>query len=197
MSYFLRNINQVFIAFCLGVILSFAINAGITIKSSPVLGQSMRPEMVAEKVYQSLDFLPLENEYIDRTSGQVASKNTLMLRFLSYHEYLKSRPLLYRFDWQLTFADYFNINEPMEADRYPGHRTLTTNPLEGDRKIIANLTRTQRNQLIDTLLAIYNPQAEVTPQQPATTPNESSEERNNNRPSLPQPGDADLLLPVK
>ncbi|VEP13719.1 conserved hypothetical protein [Hyella patelloides LEGE 07179] len=196
MPYFPRKTQQIAIAFCLSLIFSILVNAGITNQLLPVLGQTVRPEMVAEQVYQSLPDFPLENEYISQASGNVASQNTLILRILRYHEYVKSRPLRYRFDWQLTFADYFDINEPMSADRYPGHRTLTVNPLESDRDILTNLTRTQRNQLIDTLLAIYNPQPETTPEQPTTPPNNSSEERNQ-KPSLPQPGDADLLLPVE
>lgn len=187
-----RKIKQIAIAFGLGLVLSFVINTGISTQLSPVLGQTVRPEMVAEQVYQNLSFLPLENKYISQ-SGEVASQNTLMLRLLRYHDYVKSRPLNYRFDWQLTFADYFGINEPIKTDRYPGHETLTVNPIEGDREIITSLTRQQRNELIDILLAIYNPQ-ETTPEQPANTPDDSLEE---GKPSLPQPGDADLLLPVE
>lgn len=202
MKYFSHQIEQIAIsakvrylaiAF-LGLLLSFVINTGVITRLSPVLGQIVRPNMVAEQVYQNLSFLPLENEYISQTSGEVASQNTLILRLLRYHEYVKSRPLNYRFDWQLTFADYFGINEPIKADRYPGNEILTVNPMENDREILTSLTRQQRNELIDTLLAIYNPQTETTSEQPATTPNNSSEET---KPSLPQPGDADLLLPVE
>lgn len=202
MKYFSHQIEQIAIsakvrylaiAF-LGLLLSFVINTGVITRLSPVLGQIVRPNMVAEQVYQNLSFLPLENEYISQTSGEVASQNTLILRLLRYHEYVKSRPLNYRFDWQLTFADYFGINEPIKADRYPGNEILTVNPMENDREILTSLTRQQRNELIDTLIAIYNPQTETTSEQPATTPNNSSEET---KPSLPQPGDADLLLPVE
>ena len=178
----------------LGLLLSFVINTGVIAQLSPTLGQTVSPDMVVRQVYQNLSFLPLENEYISQTSGDVVSQNTLILRLLRYHEYVKNRPLNYRFDWQLTFADYFGINEPMRADRYPGYETLTVNPQERDREIITSLTRQQRNDLIDTLVAIYNPQTETTPEQPATNPNNSSEET---KPSLPQPGDADLLLPVE
>ena len=176
------------IAFCLGIVLSIVINTVITSQLSPLLAQTARPNTVAQTVYQNLPFLPLENEYLSQ-SGEVASGNTLLSRLLRYHEYVKSRPVNYRFDWQLTFADYFGINELIKADRYPGHETLTVNPLEGDREAITSLTREQRNELIDTLLAIYNPQTD-TPQQPTVTPNNSEEQK----PSLPQPGDADLLL---
>ena len=163
MRYFSRKIKQITIAFSLGLLLSIVLNTGVVTQLSPVLGQTVNPNTVAQTVYQNLSFLPLENEYLDR-SGEVASGNTLLSRLLRYHEYVKSRPVNYRFDWQLTFADYFGINEPIKANRYPGHETLTVNPLEGDREIITSLTRQQRNQLIDTLLAIYNPQTD-TPQQ--------------------------------
>lgn len=193
MRYFSRKIKQIAIAFSLGLLLSLVTNTGFITRLSPLSAQIVRPEMVVDRVYQNLSFLPLENEYISQITGEVASQNTLILRLLRYHEYIKSRPLNYRFDWQLTFADYFGINETIQANRYPGYETLKVNPMEGDREIITSLTRQQRNQLIDTLLAIYNPQTN-TPEQPATTPSNSSEER---KPSLPQPGDADLLLPVK
>lgn len=201
MRYFSRKIKQITIsakpsrftiAFSLGLLLSFVLNTGFIVQLSPLLSQTARPNTVAEQVYQNLSFLPLENEYMTQ-SGEVASQNTLLSRLLRYHEYVKSRPVNYRFDWQLTFADYFGINELIRANRYPGHETLTVNPLEGDRQVITSLTRQQRNQLIDTLLAIYNPQSD-TPQQEVTTPNNTLEEQ---KPSLPQPGDADLLLPVE
>lgn len=187
--------RQIILAFCLGIFISLVGNLDPIRLLSPVLGQDIRPEMVAELVYQRLPNLPLENEYISKTTNQVATNSTLMLRFIRYHEYVKSRPVKYRLDWQLTFADYFDLNEPIQTDRYPGFDTLTASPLESDRAIITKLTRAQRNQLIDTLLAIYNPQTETPAQQPATTPNNSPTQRKPNTPVLPQPGDADLLLP--
>lgn len=186
-----KDKRQIFLAFCLGILLSIIGNVGIIHQLPLVVGQDINPEMAAQSVYQRLPDLPLENEYINQKSGQVSPNNTLIMRLIRYHEYVKSRPLKYRLDWQLTFADYFGINEPIQTDRYPGAETLTANPLESDRKIITSLTRSQRNQLIDTLLAIYNPPIEK-PQQPVTTPDNSTEERNNT-PVLPQPGDADLL----
>lgn len=190
--YFLkRKTKQIIVPFCLGIILSIVGNFVFFDGLLPAFGQTIRPNVAAEQIYQRLSFLPLENEYSDRTSGEVISNNTLMSRFIRYHEYVKSRPLGYRFDWQLTFADYFDINEPIKANRYPGHRTLVVNPLEKDREIITKLTRDQRNQLIDTLLAIYNPQDE-TGSKPANSSNDFTDK--NSEPVLPQPGDADLLL---
>ena len=191
--YFLqRRIKQIFAALCLSIFLSSISNSGIFSQLSPASAQTIRPDVAAEQLYQRLSFLPLENEYTNQTSGEIDSDNTLMGRFIRYHEYVKSRPLRYRFDWQLTFADYFDINEPIKDNRYPGHKTLAVNPLEQDRSVITKLTREQRNQLIDVLLAIYNPQT-TTSQEPASIPNDSIEQRNST-PSLPQPGDADLLL---
>ena len=187
-----RRIKYIVTAFCLSIVLSSIGNLGMLTELSPALGQSIRPDVAAEQLYQSLAFLPLENNYIDQSSGKIATDNTLIERFIRYHEYVKSRPLRYRFDWQLTFADYFDINEPIKDNRYPGHKTLAVNPLEQDRSVITKLTREQRNQLIDVLLAIYNPQT-TTSQEPASIPNDSIEQRNST-PSLPQPGDADLLL---
>ena len=105
------------------------------------------------------------------------------------------RDRTYRFDWQLTFADYFGINEPIRESRYPGHRTLVENPLEGDRQIITSLTREQRNQLIDGLLAVYEPESSAT--NTVVTPENSGESEPNSQPQRPQRGSAELLLPAK
>ena len=190
----IARIKKVVVAFSLGWILAVAANLGIAFQFSPALGQSIRPEAAAQQLYKSLDFLPLENQYQSQRSGEVAQENTLMLRFLRYHEYVKSRPSRYRFDWQLTFADYFGVNEPMKADRYPGHRNLITNPLEQDREVIANLSRDRRNEIINALLAIYNPQDQS---QSASQPVESGTDNRNQAPVLPRAGSADLLLPTK
>ena len=187
-----RRIKYIVTAFCLSIVLSSIGNLGMLTELSPALGQSIRPDVAAEQLYQSLAFLPLENNYIDQSSGKIATDNTLIERFIRYHEYVKSRPLRYRFDWQLTFADYFDVNEPIRESRYPGHRYFTVNPLEKDRSVITKLTREQRNQLIDALLAIYNPQ-QGTSEKPVSIPNNSLEQTES-KPSLPQPGDAELLL---
>ena len=147
-------------------------------------------------VYQAIPGLPLENQYISVKTGEIAADNTLFSRLIRYHQYIKNRPLIYRLDWQLTFADYLQVNETMFAVRYPGNQTLTINPLDNDRKAIANLTRSQRNQIIDTLLAIYNPNSEsLSPTQPSVTPKPPTPENRDDTLQLPQPGDAELLLP--
>jgi len=157
--------------------------------------QSIRPETAAPIVQEQLAFLSLENDYIGRESGKVSPNNTLLLRLIRYHEFVKSRPLTYRFDWQLTFADYFGINEPIRESRYPGHRTLVENPLEGDRQVISSLNREQRNQLIDSLLAVYGTKSSAT--NPVVTPGNPQESGANSQPQRPQRGSAELLLPAK
>ncbi len=176
--------------FCWGMILFLALSL-----VSPVLAQLPRPDDVAAKVYQRIPDFPLENQYVSQETGEIASDNTLLSRLIRYHQYIKNRPLIYRLDWQLTFADYLQVNETMFENRYPGNQTLTTNPLNNDRKAIANLSRSQRNQLIDTLLAIYNPTPEPVPQAPSVMPQPPTRENRDNSPRLPQPGDAELLLP--
>ena len=195
-----RKIQWRIFPFCLGFLLAIIVNMGIGFPllslSAQTSPSSIRPEIAAPMVQQQLSFLALENDYLSQESGQVSSNNTLLLRLIRYHEYVKSRPLTYRFDWQLTFADYFGINEPIKSNRYPGHRTLVENPLEGDRKIITSLNREQRNQLINSLLAIYNPKSLVA-DPVAPSGNAEAVEETNSQPQKPQRGSADLLLPVK
>lgn len=183
------SLVKITIIFFLGIIL-FIIAGNInSISSSSVSAQSLRPNSVAEEVYQLLPELPLENQYLSQETQETASKNTLISRFIRYHQYVKSRPVKFRLDWKLTIADYLEANELISYDRYPGNKTLTTHPLEGDRAVIYNLSRSQRNQLIDTLVSIYNPSTAASPNT-ITEPTNSSPKK---APRLPQPGDADLL----
>jgi hypothetical protein len=175
--------------FTFGINLTFQSNRAIV----PVFAQTLRPEMVAAEVYRRLSQLPQENKYIVKETGQIDADNTLVSRFIRYHQYVKNRPVNYRLDWKLTLADYLGVNEPIQSSRYPGSQTLKVNPQESDSSIINKLTRTQRNELIDTLVSIYNSQ---TPS--ANTSNSSSSSSPTNstpQPRLPQPGDAQLLLP--
>ncbi len=161
-----------------------------------VVAQTLRPEEVAAQVYRTIPSLPQENQYFSQETGEVDADNTLISRLIRYHQYVKNRPLSYRLDWKLTLADYFGVNEPIRDFRYPGSSTLQLNPLEGDRAVITNLSRRQRNELVDTLIGIYNGQqpnnstSDVSPEQSQPSSNDS-----NPLPPLPQPGDADLLLP--
>ena len=160
------------------------------------IAQDIRPEEVAEEVYKLIPSLPRENQYLSQETGEVDLDNTLMSRLVRYHEYVKNRPLKYRLDWKLTLADYFGINEPIRDFRYPGSSTLQLNPLEGDRAIITSLSRRQRNELVDTLVSIYNGQQQNSSTSNSPTLEDRPPSSNSNPiPRLPQPGDAELLLP--
>jgi hypothetical protein len=157
----------------------------------PAQAQTLRPESVAEQVYEKMPEFPKENQYTGVESNQVEPENTLISRLIRYHQYVKSRPSRYRLDWQLTLADYLGVNEEIKDTRYPGASTLKTNPISGDLQAINQLTRSQRNQLIDLLLIIYNPPKQNAPKsEPTPTPSPS-----NSAPVIiqPKPGDADLL----
>ena len=177
--------------------------------------QFLRPEAVAETVYQLLPNLPKENQYRSQETNEVALNNTLVSRLVRYHQYVKSRPTRFQIDWQLTMADYLGFNEVIKTSRYPGLNTLQSNPLEGDRKIIGQLTRSQRRELVDVLVSVYNPQRTNSPYpgrqeehilpQPAPETFPSDTEPGtppSNEPVSPpikppssEPGDAELLLP--
>ncbi len=151
----------------------------------------------AEQVYAAIPDLPLENTYTPGpTSNVPPQQDTLIRRMMLYHLQEKGRSLTSRLDWKLTFADYLGANEPILAATYPGSQWLTENPLNGDRQAFQTLTRSERNQLLETLLITFGgdptpPQLYIPPDQPiaqpATTPAPAQTLL------LPQPGSADLL----
>lgn len=153
-------------------------------------------EQISLQIYEQLPDLPKENTYRRRDNGELDPDHTLISRLIRYHRDIQKRQTRYRFDWKLTLADYLGLNEPMEPERYPGNSTLQTNPLATDTAAIRALTRQQRLALVDLLVINYHPpqpKAEPKPQptaapQPVTPPDP-------NRPTLSQPGDAQLLLP--
>lgn len=157
------------------------------IKLQPATAQRISPGDTWEKVYQQLPDLPQKNQYISSSTGKIAADNTLVSRLITYHIYRKGRAPNYRLDWKLTLADYLNANEIMYHNSYPGHDTLRQNPLEGDRTAIANLTRQQRNALVQVLTDIFNP----TPQNTQTPRRETTPTPS--RPQPPQRGGAELL----
>ncbi len=123
------------------------------------LAQSrIRPTELWRLVYEKLPDLPLENQYVGGLDRQVKVENTLASRLIRYHIYVKSRSPGYRLDWKLTLADYLGANEIMYEQMYPGADVLSKNPIEGDRLAIQNLTRSQREALIDVLVGLYTPQ---------------------------------------
>jgi hypothetical protein len=181
-----KRIQRLGFAFFLGIVLAWN---GSSIVSH---AQDFPPEQVAAMVYEKIQDLPSENQYISKKTNEQAEDNTLMSRLVRYHVYNKNRFPNYRLDWQLTFADYLGVNEVISSDDYPGTTSLKTNPLESDLAIISKLSRTQRNRIIDTLLGIYNPQAVSKPEQREEVTPPPSTPANPN-PKLPKPGDADLL----
>jgi hypothetical protein len=123
---------------------------------SPAVAQRISPSDVWELVYQQLPDLPKENQYHSKETGKVAENNTLASRLIRYHIYVKGRAPIYRLDWKLTLADYLDANETIYKSSYPGNDSLKQNPLDGDRTAIKKLTRNQRNNLVQTLVDIFN-----------------------------------------
>lgn len=160
----------------------------------PATAQFSIPPEAGQQVYERLPNLPLENQYVSKETGEVDSNNTLVSRLIRYHIYSKSRPPYYRLDWKLTMADYLGAHEYLVESKYPSSNTLKENPMERDQAAIQKLTRAQRDALIDVLVSIFNPNRPTAPEpspsaSPPQTPNPTA------TPSLPQPGDARLLLP--
>ncbi|MEH2416094.1 hypothetical protein [Nostoc sp.] len=154
------------------------------------IAQRITPSDVWQQVYQQLPDLPRENKYISKENGKVAENNTLINRLIRYHIYTKGRAPIYRLDWKLTLADYLGANEIMYDTSYPGNDSLRENPIEGDRKAITRLTRSQRDALVQVLVNIFNPTSQNTPPpSPNTTPSPNT----STPPQPPQRGGAELL----
>ncbi|MFN6477747.1 hypothetical protein [Nostoc sp. DedQUE07] len=128
----------------------------------PASAQRITPSDVWQLVYQQLPDFPRENKYISKENGKVAENNTLANRLIRYHIYTKGRAPIYRLDWKLTLADYLGVNEIMYDTTYPGNDSLRENPIEGDRKAIKSLTRSQRDALVQVLVNIFNPASQNT-----------------------------------
>lgn len=155
-------------------------------------------------VYQLLPTLPQENHYISQDTNDVATDNTLVGRIVQYHMNVQQRSPFFRLDWKLTLADYLRVNEGINTSSYPGANTLDENPLEGDRQAIAALSRAQRDELVEVLVILFNPNyisnLQATPTYDLSSPNPSTPSTPtapppSSLPSLPQPGDAQLLAP--
>jgi hypothetical protein len=160
----------------------------------PASAQFLRPEVVAPQVYERLPDFPLENDYVNRETGEVAEDNTLASRLIRYHLYNRSRPPYYRLDWKLTLADYLGANLDLVPAQYPGHSSLQENPMKRDRAIINSLTREERNELVTVLASIFNPNAVRFDEQPPTpTPQPQPIPSPSPRVPISQPGSADLL----
>ncbi len=162
---------------------------------SPSFAQTAKPQELWQQVYQRLPNLPLENKYISKETNKVEENSTLVTRLLQYHLYVKGRAPGYRLDWKLTLADYLGANELIEEAAYPGGATLNTNPIESDRAAISRLTRQQRNDLVQTLVSLFNqntrsPSVTTSPSN-TNSPNNSTSQSNS--PLPPRPGDAQRL----
>ncbi|MEM9542198.1 MAG: hypothetical protein AAGA60_22235 [Cyanobacteria bacterium P01_E01_bin.42] len=184
-----RNLGQ----FALG--LAIVVTLG---SDRPALfAQTLQTVRDAERAYEILPNFPKENQYISRESGEVESGNTLLARLIYYHIYLKNRPPQYRFDWKLTLADYLGANESMLSERYSGTRTLRDNPLKADIAVIDGLTRAQREELIMTLIQVFDPNYGDPNSSPAANNGESRSDEvseSDRDEDFPEPGDAQLLL---
>ncbi|WP_298915513.1 hypothetical protein [uncultured Nostoc sp.] len=156
----------------------------------PAMAQRITPGDVWQQVYQQLPNLPRENKYISKENGKVAENNTLVNRLIKYHIYTKGRAPIYRLDWKLTLADYLGANEIIYDASYPGNDSLRENPLEGDRKAISRLTRSQRDALVQVLVNIFNPTSQNT-----LSPNSNTiaNPSTSTTPQPPQRGGAELL----
>ncbi len=171
--------------------------------------QIIRIEEAAAQVYEQVPDLPLENQYVNRETGQVSDRNTLVNRLMRYHSYVKGRPMNYRLDWKLTLADYLGANERVIASTYPGQGTLQPDPLPGDIAAVNRLTRNQRDRLVQALVDLYTtatpPAAAPSPTPNPVNPNPVNPNPANSNPATPRPaapplqsprpGDAQLLLP--
>lgn len=158
--------------------------------------QVLQPEAVAANIYERFPDLPLENQYINQNTGE-AESSTLVGRIIRYHQYVKRRPNGFRLDWKLTLADYLGVNEPVEESRYPGHVNLQVNPYAGDIEAVKSLDLRQRNEIVEALVSIYDPEGVYSLSKPTLEETEVEPSPSRQRPSVtfPQPGDADLLLP--
>lgn len=170
-------------------------NFKATLSGQPSFAQTARPQELWQRVYQKLPNLPLENKYISKETGKVDVNSTLITRLLQYHLYVKGRAPGYRLDWKLTLADYLGANELIEEAAYPGNATLRTNPLERDRAVITRLNRKQRNDLVQTLVSLFNQNTQSSSAN-GTSPEVNSANNpasQSNSPPPPRPGDAQRL----
>lgn len=169
------------------------------ISIQPAAAQFSIPEDASQRVYERLPNLPRENQYVSKETGKVDERNTLATRLMRYHIFVKRRPPMYRLDWKLTLADYIGANEYLVESQYPSANTLNQNPMESDRAAIEKLTRAERDALVNILVSIFNPNRnqQVPGSNSSTSPSQPKPTSPNLRatPSLPQPGDAQLLMP--
>jgi hypothetical protein len=163
-----NNVRQLFLpsVFLVSLLLSLALSVGGSGQS--VQAQMVRMNEVPPLVHKQIPSLPLENTYVSKKTGKIDEKSTLVARLIRYHAFVKRRPVNFRLDWQLTLADYLQVNDLIEASTYPGHDTLRENPLERDRAVILRLSRAERSQLVQVLTDLF--QGKTAPRSTAPTP---------------------------
>lgn len=166
----------------------------------PATAQLSVPQDAWQRVYERLPNLPLENQYVSKQTGKIDENNTLIGRFMRYHIFVKRRPPTYRLDWKLTLADYLGANNYLVESQYPSADTLRENPMESDRKAMEKLTRAERDALVNVLVSLFNPNSTQQPapsarETPTPAPPPPTSSTPSTTPSLPKPGDAQLLMP--
>ncbi len=183
--------------FCVGLVLTLTwFPTVINAQEKPPSGLNLTVEGVAQQVYGAFPEIPLENQYKRLDTGALDPEHTLISRVIRYHRDVEKRATRYRFDWKITLADYLGVNQDMKADRYPGHSTLTSNPLDKDVEAIRALNRKQRQALVDFLAQIYRPAVEPTKVKiPSKAVPSAPTVQDPNKPVLSKPGDAQLLMP--
>lgn len=155
-----------------------------------------RPEEIGQLVYEQLPSLERANTYRGVRSGELRPADTLVSRLIRFHQQNRNRRLASRLDWKITMADLLGVNGVLGPEDYPGFQTLAPNPLQSDLQAIAKLTRTERDRLIDAILAVVprpqttNAPAEEVLETPAV---QSPSPAMPQLPSLPGQGAADLL----
>ncbi len=167
----------------------------------PAAAQRLTLGEAAAQVYLVLPQLPREDQYRPASAGDREVGSTLVQRLIRYHQLAKSRSVYSRLDWKLTVADYLGAYDYINPDAYPGAETLSQNPLEGDRAAVRRLSRAQREQLVQTLVNLFNTgdgrpiQPNSATAGPAPAPATDSRRPQQPPPPLPRPGDAQLLGP--
>ena len=142
---------------------SFLSQAGQSLYMKPASAQRLSVSDIAQQVYASFPLLPLENDYIDRETGEVDVDNTLVSRFIRYHLYVARRQPIYRLDWKISLADYLGVNDWIREEQYPGASDLRTNPINMDLDAMRQLNRAERDALVEELVAVFSSQGDRLP----------------------------------
>ncbi len=179
--------------------LALVLTGCLIVSSQAAWGQST-PQVAGawQRVYEQLPNFPKENQYVSQQTGSVKTSNTLANRLIQYHVFVKNRLASSRLDWKLTVSDYLGLNEVMFESRYPGVNELKTSPFERDRKIIQQLSRQQRDELVLAIVKAFTPASRSFNPLPTSSPEAIQKSVPNPSlriPKSPKAGDANLLKP--